>query len=119
MARAKRGFKARRRRKKILKAAKGFVGRRKNTYRVAHETVLRAGVYAYIGRKQKKRQYRGIWIQRINAGVRAHGLSYSKFMGMLNKANIQIDRRVLADIALNDPAGFKAIIESARQKAAV
>jgi len=112
MPRAKRGFKARRRRNNILSHAKGFFGRRKNTYRVAHAAVMRAGVYAYIGRRLKKRDARGLWIQRINAGVRQHGLTYSRFMGLLSSAKIQLDRRVLADIAYHDPAGFKALVDA-------
>jgi len=117
MSRAKRGFKGRRRKKALLERAKGFSGRRKNTYRVAHETVLRAGVYAYQGRKQKKRDFRALWIQRINAAAREMGLKYSVVIDMLSKADIQLDRKVLADMAYNDPAAFKAVIESAQNKA--
>ena len=115
MARAKRGFKARRRRNAILRQARGFFGRRKNTYRVAHETVLRAGAFAYVGRKQKKRLYRRLWIQRINAAARQMGLTYSQVMGMLNKADINLDRRMLADMAYHDPDAFQAVIKSAQK----
>jgi large subunit ribosomal protein L20 len=112
MPRAKRGFKARRRRNKVLSQARGFFGRRKNTYRVAHETVIRSGVYAYISRRLRKRDYRRLWIQRINAGVRLYGLTYSRFVAMLTKSNVQLDRRVLAELAYTDPVGFKAVVDA-------
>ena len=105
---------SRRRRKKILKQAKGYWGRRKNVYTVAKNAVEKAGVYAYIGRKQKKRNFRKLWIQRINAGARQHGLSYSKFMGQVNAKNIQLNRKVLADLALNNPDAFKAVIDTVK-----
>jgi large subunit ribosomal protein L20 len=101
---------ARERRKKIIKQASGYWGRRKNVWTVAKNAVEKALVYAYIGRKQKKRQYRALWIQRINAGARQHGMSYSALMGKLSKADIQLNRKVLADLAMNHPEAFKAIV---------
>jgi len=118
MPRATRGVKGRRRRKALLEQAKGFFGRRKNTYRVARETVIRAGAYAYVGRKLRKRDFRALWIQRINAAARELGLKYSTLMHLLSKAEIQLDRKVLADMAYNDPDAFKAVVDSARAKAA-
>ena len=118
MSRAKRGFKARRRRNAVLKRTKGFFGRRKNTFRVAHDAAIRAGVYAYVGRKLKKRDFRALWIQRINAAARELGLKYSTLIHMLTKADIQLDRKVLADMAYSDPDGFKAVVELAKKKAA-
>ncbi|HRN41564.1 MAG: 50S ribosomal protein L20 [Flavobacteriales bacterium] len=112
MPRSKNAVASRARRKKILKRAKGFFGRRKNVWTVAKNAVDKAGVYAYTGRKQKKRNYRALWIQRINAGARLHGLSYSKFMGELAKKDIQLNRKVLADLAMNHPEAFKAVINS-------
>jgi large subunit ribosomal protein L20 len=112
MPRSKNAVASRARRKKILKRAKGFFGRRKNVWTVAKNAVDKAGVYAYTGRKQKKRNYRALWIQRINAGARLHGLSYSKFMGELAKKDIQLNRKVLADLAMNHPEAFKAVISS-------
>lgn len=112
MPRSKNAVASRARRKKILKRAKGFFGRRKNVWTVAKNAVDKAGVYAYSGRKQKKRNYRALWIQRINAGARLHGLSYSKFMGELAKKDIQLNRKVLADLAMNHPEAFKAVINS-------
>ena len=103
---------SRARRKKILKRAKGFFGRRKNVWTVAKNAVEKAGVYAYSGRKQKKRNYRALWIQRINAGARIHGLSYSKLMGQLAKKDIELNRKVLADLAMNHPEAFKAVVDS-------
>ena len=114
MPRVKRGFKARRRRKKILKAAKGYYGARSKLYRVARETVHRAWVYAYRDRRQKKRAFRRLWITRINAAARQNGLNYSQFIGGLNRANIQLDRKVLADLAVFDPAGFTQVAQAAR-----
>ena len=102
---------ARERRKKVLKQASGYWGRRKNVWTVAKNAVEKALVYAYIGRKQKKRQYRALWIQRINAGARQHGMSYSALMGKLSKADIQLNRKVLADLAMNHPEAFKAIVD--------
>lgn len=105
---------SRARRKKILKRAKGFFGRRKNVWTVAKNAVEKAGVYAYSGRKQKKRNYRALWIQRINAGARIHGLSYSKLMGELAKKDIELNRKVLADLAMNHPEAFKAVVDSVK-----
>ena len=101
----------RRRRKKILKQAKGYFGRRKNVYTVAKNAVEKAMLYAYRDRKQKKRNFRSLWIQRINAAARQHGMSYSKFMGRIHANNIDLNRKVLADLAMNHPEAFKAIVE--------
>ena len=109
MPRVKRGVTARARHKKVLKQAKGFRGRRKNVYRVAKQAVMKAGQYAYRDRRQKKRQFRALWIARINAAVRELGMSYSTFMAGLKRANIDIDRKVLADIAVADKAAFAKI----------
>jgi large subunit ribosomal protein L20 len=98
------------RRKKILKAAKGYFGRRKNVWTVAKNAVEKGMKYAYEGRKQKKREFRKLWIQRINAGARQNGLSYSALMGKLNEANISLNRKVLADLAMNHPEAFTAIV---------
>ena len=106
MPRVKRGFKARRRRKKILKAARGFRGGHSKQYRTAETAVIRAGMYEYRDRRVRKREFRKLWIIRINAAAKAHGLSYSRLMGALNKAGVALDRKVLADMAVNDPAGF-------------
>jgi large subunit ribosomal protein L20 len=114
MPRVKRGTTARAAHKKVLKAAKGFRGRRKNVFRIANEAVMRAGQYAYRDRRNKKRDFRGLWIARINAAVREHGLTYSVFMNALKKAEIEVDRKVLADIAVQDKAAFAAIVEKAR-----
>ena len=115
MARVKRGVTARRRHKKVIKMAKGYYNARRKVFRVAKQAVTKALQYAYIGRKQKKRQFRSIWIVRINAAARMHGLSYSRFMNGLLKANITLDRKALADIAIHDPAGFGAIAEQAKR----
>ena len=109
MPRVKRGFKARRRRKKVLKAAKGYRGARSKAFRVANVAVMRAGMYAYRDRKQRKRDFRKLWIIRINAAARQHGLSYSKFMGGLRKAGITLDRKILADMAVRDPVAFSQL----------
>lgn len=101
-------------RKKVLKEAKGYFGRRKNVYTVAKNAVDKGLQYAYIGRKQKKRHFRSLWIQRINAGVREHGMSYSEFMGKLQEKNIQLNRKVLADLAMNHPEAFKKVVEEVR-----
>ena len=114
MARVKRGVTARRRHKKILKQAKGYYNARRKVFRVAKQAVTKAQQYAYIGRKLKKRQFRSLWIARINAGARANGLSYSRFMNGLLKAGITLDRKVLADIAVHDAAGFAALTEKAK-----
>lgn len=102
---------SRARRKKILKLAKGFYGRRKNVWTVAKNAVEKALVYAYRDRKAKKRDFRGLWIQRINAGARQYGMSYSVFIGALNKSGIELNRKVLADLAMNHPAAFKAVVD--------
>jgi large subunit ribosomal protein L20 len=109
MPRVKRGTVVRARHKKVLKQAKGFRGRRKNVYRVAKQAVMKAGQYAYRDRRQKKRQFRALWIARINAAVRELGMSYSTFMAGLKRANIDIDRKVLADLAVADKAAFAQI----------
>ena len=109
MPRVKRGVTARARHKKVLKQAKGFRGRRKNVYRVAKQAVMKAGQYAYRDRRQKKRQFRALWIARINAAVRELGMTYSTFMAGLKRANIDIDRKVLADLAVADKAAFDKI----------
>jgi len=114
MARVKRGVTARARHKKVLDQAKGYYGRRKNVYRVAKQSVTKAGQYAYRDRRQKKRQFRGLWIVRINAAARQFGLSYSRFMDGLNKAAIEIDRKVLADLAVMDPIAFSQLAERAK-----
>ena len=114
MPRAKGGPKTRRRRKKILKQAKGYVGGRSRLYRTAAETVLRAGAFAYRGRKQKKRAARALWIVRINAACRAIGLSYSRFMAALRRAGILLDRKVLAEMAVRDPQAFAKLAETVR-----
>ena len=103
------------RRKKILKQAKGYFGRRKNVYTVAKNAVEKALSYAYRDRKTKKRNFRALWIQRINAGAREYGLSYSQFMGLLKKSNIDLNRKVLADLAMNEPELFKTIIEKIKK----
>ncbi len=102
---------SRQRRKKVLKLAKGYFGRRKNVHTVAKNAVEKGQLYATRDRKQKKREFRSLWITRINAAVREFGLSYSQFIGLLTKAGIDINRKVLADLALNEPAAFKAIVE--------
>src|SRR3546814_9451567 len=114
MARVKRGVTARRRHKKVLKQAKGYYHARRKVFRVAKQAVTKALQYAYIGRKQKKRNFRSLWITRINAASRAHGISYSRFMNGLMKAGITLDRKVLADIAVHDAAGFTALAEKAK-----
>ncbi len=114
MARVKRGFKARRRRNKIFKLAKGFHGRRSKLFRTAKNAVYKALVYSYRDRRSKKRDLRGLWIVRINAAARANGVTYSRFMSALRQSNIALDRKILADIALHDADGFKAVVEKAR-----
>ncbi|EKT4065935.1 50S ribosomal protein L20 [Stenotrophomonas maltophilia] len=114
MARVKRGVQARRRHKKILDFAKGYYNARRKVFRVAKQAVIKAQQYAYIGRKQKKRNFRSLWITRINAAARINGLSYSRFMNGLLKAGITLDRKVLADIAVHDAAGFAALAEKAK-----
>lgn len=114
MPRVKRGVTARARHKKVLALAKGYRGRRKNVYRVAKQAVMKAGQYAYRDRRQRKRQFRQLWIVRINAAARENGLSYSKFMNGLKKAAIEIDRKVLADLAVFDKATFSQLAEKAK-----
>lgn len=114
MPRAKRGFKARRRRNRVLKAASGFRAGRRTMYRRAMEAVRHAWMHAYVGRKQKKRTMRRLWIVRINAAARNNGMSYSRLMDGCNKAGIELDRKVLADLAIVDPEGFTRVVESAR-----
>ncbi len=115
--RVKRGPKKARRRKKILKLAKGYFGAKKNLYRTAKEQVEKSLVYSYAGRKQRKRDFRKLWIIRINAAVRNYGLSYSKFIDGLNKANININRKVLSELAVRDPEAFKSIVEKVKASA--
>jgi large subunit ribosomal protein L20 len=114
MARVKRGVQARRRHKKILKQAKGYYHARRKVFRVAKQAVTKALQYAYIGRKQRKRQFRRLWITRINAAARINGLSYSRFINGLLKAGITLDRKVLADIAVHDATGFAALADKAK-----
>ena len=115
MPRVKRGVTAHRRHKKVLKAAKGYYGARSRVYRVAKQAVTKAGQYAYRDRKVKKRVFRGLWIQRINAAARECGLSYSRMIDGLKKQNIEIDRRVLADLAVNEKEAFVALAEKAKE----
>ena len=105
---------SRARRKKVLKQAKGYFGRRKNVYTVAKNAVEKAMLYAYRDRRQKKRNFRALWITRINAGARLHGMTYSQFMGKAKAANIELNRKVLADLAMNHPAAFEAIINQVK-----
>ena len=114
MARVKRGVTSHAKHKKILKTVKGQWGRRKNTIRVARQAMEKAMQYAYRDRRAKKRDFRSLWIQRINAGVRAEGLTYSKFINGLNKSGIQLDRKVLAEIAYDNPEAFKTIVKKAQ-----
>jgi large subunit ribosomal protein L20 len=114
MPRVKRGVTARASHKKVMQKAKGFRGRRKNVFRIANEAVMRAGQYAYRDRRNRKRTFRALWIARINAAAREHGMSYSVFMNGLKKAAIEVDRKVLADIAVLDKPAFSKFVESAR-----
>jgi large subunit ribosomal protein L20 len=114
MARVKRGVTSHAKHKKVLKAAKGFYGRRKNTIRIAKQAVEKANQYAYRDRKNRKRSFRALWIQRINAAVREHGLTYGRFIDGLGKAGVEVDRKVLADLAVREPVVFKAIVDTAR-----
>jgi large subunit ribosomal protein L20 len=118
MPRAKRGFKARRRRKKILKLAKGFTGGRRRQYRQARETVERGLVYAYRDRKARKRMFRRLWITRINAAARLNGLNYNQFIYGLGQANVALDRKILAALAVDDPTAFTAVADLAKQRRA-
>ena len=114
MPRAKRGFKRRRRANKVLKAAKGFSFGNKNKYRRTAEVVDRSRIYAYVGRKKRKRDFRQLWIARLSAGLSTHDMSYSRFIAALKKAGTTLDRKVLSDIAIHDPFGFQAIVEKVR-----
>ena len=118
MPRVKRGVTARARHKKVLELAKGYRGRRKNVFRIAKQAVMKAGQYAYRDRRTRKRVFRALWIARINAAARGLGLSYSKFMAGLKKASIDIDRKVLADLAVNDPAAFGSIVDKVKAQLA-
>jgi large subunit ribosomal protein L20 len=113
MARVKRGVTSHAKHKKVLKRAKGFYGRRKNTIRTAKAAVDKAAQYAFRDRKNRKRSFRALWIQRINAAVREHGLTYGRFIDGLGKAGVDIDRKVLAELAVSEPASFKALVEKA------
>lgn len=114
MARVKRGVVAHRRHKKILKLAKGYYGARSRVFRVAKQAVIKAGQYAYRDRRQRKRQFRALWIARINAGARQYGISYSRLIAGLKKTSNQIDRKILADLAVNEKLAFEAIVEKAK-----
>jgi large subunit ribosomal protein L20 len=111
MPRSKNAVASRARRKKVLKLAKGYFGSRKNVWTVAKNAVEKALTYAYVGRKHKKRNFRALWIARINAGVRPYGMSYSEFMGKVHKNGIELNRKVLADLAMNHPEAFKAVVD--------
>ena len=115
MPRVKRGVTAHARHKKVLKKAKGYYGARSRTYKVAKQAVTKAGQYAYRDRRQRKRQFRSLWIVRINAAAKAEGISYSRFMNGLKLADIELDRKVLADLAVNDKPAFSALVEQAKQ----
>jgi large subunit ribosomal protein L20 len=115
MSRVKRGVTAHARHKKIVSAAKGYYGRRKNCFRTANQAVEKAGQYAYRDRRTKKRDFRRLWIQRINAAVRLHDMTYSVFMGGVIKAGIEVDRKVLSDMAIHSPEAFAAIVDSAKK----
>lgn len=114
MPRVKRGVTARARHKKVLDQAKGFRGRRSTVFRIAKEAVMKAGQYAYRDRRNKKRVFRSLWIARINAGVRPYGMSYSEFMGKVHKNGIELNRKVLADLAMNHPDAFKAVVDKVK-----
>jgi len=114
MARVKRGVTARARHKKVLSEAKGYYGARRKVYRVAKQAVIKAGQYSYRDRRQRKRQFRRLWIVRINAAARVFGLSYSRFIDGLNKADVEVDRKVLADLAVHDIAAFGKLAEKAK-----
>lgn len=114
MSRVKRGVTAHAKHKKVYKAAKGYRGRRKNTIRVAKQAVEKAGQYAFRDRKRKKRTYRALWIQRLNAAVRPFGLTYSRFIDGLGKAGVMVDRKVLSDLAIREPAAFQTIVDKVK-----
>lgn len=106
---------SRAKRKNVMKLAKGYYGRRKNVWTVAKNAVEKGLLYAYEGRKQKKRNFRSLWITRINAGARQHGMSYSQFMGLVNKSDMELNRKVLADLAMNHPEAFKTVVEAVKK----
>jgi large subunit ribosomal protein L20 len=114
MARVKRGVTTHARHRKVIKAAKGYYGRRKNTFRIANQAVEKAGQYAYRDRKTRKRNFRALWIQRINAAAREHGMTYGRFIHGLSKAGIEVDRKVLADLAVREPDAFASLVGKAR-----
>ncbi|MBM3427530.1 MAG: hypothetical protein RL609_395 [Bacteroidota bacterium] len=114
MPRSKNAVASRERRKKVLKMAKGYFGSRKNVWTVAKNAVEKALTYAYVGRKLRKRNFRALWIARINAGARIHGLSYSQFMGKIHAKGIELNRKALADLAMNHPAAFKAVVDAVK-----
>ncbi len=114
MSRVKRGVTTHARHRKVIKKAKGYYGRRKNTFRVANQAVEKAGQYAYRDRRTRKRNFRALWIQRINAGARELGLTYGRFIDGLGKAGIEVDRKVLSDLAIHEPEAFKALVEKAQ-----
>ena len=114
MARVKRGVTTHARHRKVIKAAKGYYGRRKNTFRVANQAVEKAGQYAYRDRRARKRNFRSLWIQRINAAAREYGMTYGRFIDGLNKAGIEVDRKVLSDLAIHEPEAFKALVDQAQ-----
>ena len=113
MARVKRGVTAHARHRKVIAKAAGYYGRRKNTFRTAKQAVEKAAQYSYRDRKVRKRNFRALWIQRINAAVREHGITYARFMGGLGKAGIEVDRKVLSDLAIREPEAFKALVDKA------
>lgn len=115
MSRVKRGVTARAKHKKVLAKAKGYYGARSRVYRVAKQAVIKAAQYAYIGRKKRKREFRALWIIRVNAAARAHDISYSAFMNGLKRANIELDRKILADIAVHDKAAFSSLVNKAKE----
>ncbi|MGI9415838.1 MAG: 50S ribosomal protein L20 [Hyphomicrobiales bacterium] len=114
MSRVKRGVTTHARHRKIIKKAKGYYGRRKNTFRVANQAVEKSGQYAYRDRRNRKRNFRSLWIQRINAATREHGLTYGRFINGLGKAGVEVDRKVLADLAVREPEAFQALVEKAK-----
>lgn len=114
MSRVKRGVTTHARHRKVIKAAKGYYGRRKNTFRIANQAVEKAGQYAYRDRKVRKRNFRSLWIQRINAAAREHGVTYGRFIDGLTKAGIEIDRKVLSDLAIHEPDAFKVLVDQSQ-----
>ena len=116
MARIKRSLNARKKHRKVLKQAKGYYGAKSKLFKVANQAIMKSMTYAFIGRKRKKRDFRSLWIARINAGTRQYGLSYSKFMYGLKKNNINMNRKMLSEMAINDPEGFKKLVELVRER---